>query len=79
MDLSKASNKIAEQGELVNRIRDEVGKVIVGQEKLIDRLILALVANGHILARRERAHPPRGRAGTREDAERQHPRQDARA
>ena len=49
MDLSKASNKIAEQGELVNRIRDEVGKVIVGQEKLIDRLILALVANGHIL------------------------------
>ena len=31
MDLSKASNKIAEQGELVNRIRDEVGKVIVGQ------------------------------------------------
>ena len=49
MDLSKATNKIAEQGELVNRIRDEVGKVIVGQEKLIDRLILALVANGHIL------------------------------
>ena len=49
MDLSNASNKIAEQGELVSRIRDEVGKVIVGQEKLIDRLILALVANGHIL------------------------------
>ena len=49
MDLSKASNKIAEQGELVNRIRDEVGKVIVGQERLIDRLILALIANGHIL------------------------------
>ena len=65
MDLSKASNKIAEQGELVNRIRDEVGKVIVGQEKLIDRLILALVANGHILLE-----------GV---PERQHPRQDARA
>ena len=49
MDLSNASNKIAAQGELVSRIRDEVGKVIVGQEKLIDRLVLALVANGHIL------------------------------
>ena len=49
MDMSNASNKIAEQGELVSRIRDEVGKVIVGQEKLIDRLILALIANGHIL------------------------------
>ena len=32
MDLSNASNKIAAQGELVSRIRDEVGKVIVGQE-----------------------------------------------
>ena len=49
MDLSNASNKIAEPGELVSRIRDEVGKVIVGQEKLIDRLVLALIANGHIL------------------------------
>ena len=30
-------------------IRDEVGKVIVGQEKLIDRLLLALITGGHIL------------------------------
>ena len=30
-------------------IREEVGRVIVGQEKLIDRLILALVTGGHIL------------------------------
>ncbi|MBR4149116.1 MAG: MoxR family ATPase, partial [Rikenellaceae bacterium] len=29
--------------------REEVGKVIVGQERLIDRLILALVTDGHIL------------------------------
>ncbi len=49
MDMQTAANKIAAQGELVSRIRNEVGKVIVGQEKLIDRLILALVANGHIL------------------------------
>lgn len=35
--------------ELVTRIRDEVAKVIVGQEKLVDRLILALVTGGHIL------------------------------
>lgn len=35
--------------ELVNQIREEVAKVIVGQEKLIDRLILALATGGHIL------------------------------
>ena len=49
MDLQNATNRIAAQGELVTRIKDEVGKVIVGQEKLIDRLVLALVTDGHIL------------------------------
>ena len=49
MDLKEATNKIAAQGELVKKIREEVGKVIVGQEKLIDRLILALTTGGHIL------------------------------
>ena len=49
MDLATQTNKIAAQSELVTRIREEVGKVIVGQEKLIDRLLLALVTDGHIL------------------------------
>ncbi len=49
MDLKEAQNRIAAQKELVANIRSEVGRVIVGQEKLIDRLILALVTNGHIL------------------------------
>ncbi len=33
----------------IQSIRDEMGKVIVGQEKLVDRLLLALVTGGHIL------------------------------
>jgi MoxR-like ATPase len=49
MDMKTASAKIAAQKELVANIRDEVGKVIVGQEKLVDRLLLALVTDGHIL------------------------------
>lgn len=49
MDLREATNRIAAQGELVERIREEVARVIVGQEKLIDRLILALATGGHIL------------------------------
>ena len=48
MDLKEATNRIAAQKELVARIREEVGKVIVGQEKLVDRLVLALVTDGHI-------------------------------
>ena len=31
MDLKEATARIAAQGELVSRIRDEVSKVIVGQ------------------------------------------------
>lgn len=49
MDLKEATKRIAAQGELVSRIREEVGKVIVGQEKLIDRLVLALATGGHVL------------------------------
>ena len=49
MDLASQTNKIAAQADLVTKIREEVGKVIVGQERLIDRLILALVTDGHIL------------------------------
>ena len=49
MNLQEATNRIAAQGELVTKIREEVSKVIVGQEKLIDRLILALTTGGHIL------------------------------
>ena len=49
MDLKEATNRISAQAELVSRIRDEVSKVIVGQEKLVDRLILAMVTGGHIL------------------------------
>ncbi len=33
----------------LQRVRDEVGKVMVGQTYLVDRLLLALIADGHIL------------------------------
>ena len=49
MDLQKTTNQIAAQAEILNKIREEVNKVIVGQEKLIDRLLIALITDGHIL------------------------------
>ncbi|MDX1672288.1 MAG: MoxR family ATPase [Balneolaceae bacterium] len=35
--------------KLVEEIRSEIGKIIVGQHTLIDQLIAALLANGHVL------------------------------
>ena len=34
---------------LVNRIRSEVGKTLVGQEKLVDGLLTGLLTGGHVL------------------------------
>lgn len=35
--------------KLVNSIRTEIGKIIVGQQRMIDLLIAALLADGHVL------------------------------
>jgi MoxR-like ATPase len=34
---------------VLNRIREEIGKVIVGQAELIERLLIALLCNNHVL------------------------------
>ncbi len=35
--------------EAVSKIREQLSKVIVGQEKMIDQLLVAILANGHVL------------------------------
>jgi MoxR-like ATPase len=49
MDLQKTSNLIAEQTALIETLRQEIHKVLVGQEKLVDRMLIALISGGHIL------------------------------
>jgi len=41
--------EIEAQAQKLNRLRAEVGKVIVGQTYMVDRLLMALIADGHIL------------------------------
>ena len=40
---------VEQQSEFVKRLRAEIGRVIVGQEYMIDRLLVGLLANGHVL------------------------------
>src|SRR6478609_8205617 len=35
--------------ESINKIREEIGKVIIGQEQMVDLLITAILADGHVL------------------------------
>lgn len=43
------SEKIAKELPLVRSIQQEMAKVIVGQDRMVERLLIALLANGHIL------------------------------
>ena len=48
-DIAQTANAINEQKAVIDAVRQEVNKVLVGQEKLLDRMLIALIANGHIL------------------------------
>ena len=48
-DITRTANIINEQTALIDGVRQEVNKVLVGQERLLDRMLIALIANGHIL------------------------------
>jgi len=37
------------QSAFIGKLRDEVAKIIVGQQYMIDRLLVAMLANGHVL------------------------------
>ena len=47
--ITAINEKVREESAFVQSIMSEVGKVIVGQQYLIERLLIALLANGHIL------------------------------
>ena len=43
------SEKIEKEIPLLNILKKEIAKVIVGQNRMVDRLLIALLADGHIL------------------------------
>ena len=51
MDISikEIGNQVKEAGTILQDVMREIGKVIVGQQYLLDRLIMALLADGHVL------------------------------
>ena len=49
MDTNQLSEQIQLQGAWVHDVREEMARVVVGQEGLVDRLLIGLLTNGHIL------------------------------
>jgi MoxR-like ATPase len=49
LDVKQIGEKVAQESQVIDRIRTELHKVIVGQEMLVDRLLMALLSNNHVL------------------------------
>lgn len=49
VDVKQINEQVEKESSVINQIRIEAHKVIVGQEELIDGLILALLCNNHVL------------------------------
>jgi MoxR-like ATPase len=48
-DIRQLNEKIGYSGRFVDTLRNEVGKVIIGQSYMLDRLLIGLLSNGHVL------------------------------
>ncbi|MCF7885411.1 MAG: MoxR family ATPase [Candidatus Marinimicrobia bacterium] len=48
-NLSELNKKIEKESSFVSNLQNEMHKVIVGQDQMINRLIMGLLCNGHIL------------------------------
>jgi MoxR-like ATPase len=49
VDIEAINARVKQQSRFIEAIRAEIGRVIVGQTYLIDRLLIALLCDGHIL------------------------------
>ena len=48
-EISELNEQIRRESAFIDEIKTEIGKVIVGQHYMIERLLIALLTNGHVL------------------------------
>src|SRR6478672_719030 len=48
-DIRQLNERISYSGKFIDTLRNEVGKIIVGQSYMLDRLLIGLLSNGHVL------------------------------
>ena len=48
-EIERLTERVREAGQFASRIREEIGKIILGQERLIERIIIAFISGGHVL------------------------------
>lgn len=48
-DIRQLNERISHAGQFTDKLREEVGHVIIGQSHMLDRLLIGLLSNGHVL------------------------------
>jgi MoxR-like ATPase len=48
-DIRQLNEKIQEAATFIDKIEEEIGRVIIGQQYMISRLLIGLLSNGHVL------------------------------
>ena len=48
MEIEELNIRVAESSAILDDLRAEIGRGIVGQESIINRLLIGLLANGHV-------------------------------
>ena len=48
-NLAELQTELREASAFITPLRNEISRIIAGQEKLIDRLLIALITGGHVL------------------------------
>jgi MoxR-like ATPase len=49
VEAGRATERVTRAGERMHAIRQEIGRVIVGQDEMVERLLIGLLADGHLL------------------------------
>lgn len=47
--VTELKKKLQQQNEMIQKIRAEIGKVIIGQEQVVEQVLIAMLAGGHAL------------------------------
>ena len=48
-DIRQLTEKVREQNYFFTLLKQEINKAIIGQEYMVDRLLIGLLGNGHVL------------------------------
>ncbi len=49
LDISALNERIRKESEFIDILLSEIGKVIIGQKQMLERLVIGLLGNGHVL------------------------------